>query len=39
VTKANAAGFVRGQFSRAIVVDSLAAGKEPKLAGLAAAVA
>lgn len=39
VTKANAAGFVRGQFSRAIVMDSLAAGKEPKLAGLAAAVA
>ncbi len=39
VTKANAAGFVRNQFSRAIVMDSLAAGKEPKLAGLAAAVA
>jgi len=39
VTKANAAGFVRGQFSRAVVMDSLAAGKEPKLAGLAAAVA
>lgn len=39
VTKANAAGFVREQFSRAIVMDSLAAGKEPKLAGLAAAVA
>ena len=39
VTRANAAGFVRNQFSRAIVMDSLAAGKEPKLAGLAAAVA
>jgi thiol-disulfide isomerase/thioredoxin len=39
VTKANAAGFVRGNYSRAIVMDSLAAGKEPKLAGLAAAVA
>lgn len=39
VTKANAAGFVRAQFSRAILMDSLAAGKEPKLAGLAAAVA
>jgi thiol-disulfide isomerase/thioredoxin len=39
VTKANAAGFARGQFSRAIVMDSLAVGKEPKLAGLAAAVA
>jgi thiol-disulfide isomerase/thioredoxin len=39
VTRANAAGFIREQFSRAIVMDSLAAGKEPKLAGLAAAVA
>ena len=38
VTKANAEGFVRGQFSRAIVMDSLAAGKQPKLAGLTAAV-